>query len=249
MKWLSTVDSTSNQSAARLKHEPETGNWLLESESFKNWLNGEKQFLWIHGIPGSGKTVLCSTLINHVQRNQETDVRGLAYFYFDFKDSDKQVLDRFLRSIVAQLSRQLSSFPTVLQDFYRQYEAQNEHLPDTELTKVLTSILSQFQSSTIVIDALDECREQREVMEKLALLIGESCINTRILVTSRKERDIELGLKTMITDQVALQGSVVKNDINLHVRRCLSQDPVLSLRPDSVKEKIESALVDGARGM
>ena len=59
LQWLSDADPTSNHREAREKHEqPETGTWLLKHEGFEQWKDQEGQILWMHGIPGAGKTVL-----------------------------------------------------------------------------------------------------------------------------------------------------------------------------------------------
>jgi Fungal N-terminal domain of STAND proteins len=59
LRWLKDADPTSNHRAARKKHEqPETGTWLLKCREFAQWCDQEGQILWMHGIPGAGKTVL-----------------------------------------------------------------------------------------------------------------------------------------------------------------------------------------------
>ncbi|PMD13353.1 hypothetical protein NA56DRAFT_424133 [Hyaloscypha hepaticicola] len=63
IKWLAPVDPRANQEAARKKHEEQTGRWFTEGENFSNWLEQPNSLLWLHGIPGSGKTILCSEII------------------------------------------------------------------------------------------------------------------------------------------------------------------------------------------
>jgi hypothetical protein len=59
LQWLSDVDPTSNHGDARDKHkQPETGSWLLKYKAFEQWKDQEGQILWMHSIPGAGKTVL-----------------------------------------------------------------------------------------------------------------------------------------------------------------------------------------------
>lgn len=58
MDWYSAVDPYSNHSAACEKREPTTGDWFLNCAEFAAWLISQKSFLWLHGIPGCGKTVL-----------------------------------------------------------------------------------------------------------------------------------------------------------------------------------------------
>jgi hypothetical protein len=38
--------------------EPGTARWFLDSDSFRQWADGEIDILWCPGIPGAGKTIL-----------------------------------------------------------------------------------------------------------------------------------------------------------------------------------------------
>ena len=43
---------------ARQRHVGRTGEWFRGSDDFKSWLRQPNSFIWLHGISGSGKTVL-----------------------------------------------------------------------------------------------------------------------------------------------------------------------------------------------
>jgi hypothetical protein len=58
LAWLKGADPTTNYNAARRKHEPHTGDWLLQSSTFELWRKEHAQILWLSGIPGAGKTIL-----------------------------------------------------------------------------------------------------------------------------------------------------------------------------------------------
>ena len=65
-QWLAAPDTSSNHNAARKKRQPTTGEWFTESKEFHQWKTEPASFLWLHGIPGCGKSVLCSTIIQNV---------------------------------------------------------------------------------------------------------------------------------------------------------------------------------------
>ena len=65
--WLSPADPLLNHAAARRKHEPTTGHRFLDSAQFGSWRRGLNSALWIYGKPGSGKTILASTIIEHLR--------------------------------------------------------------------------------------------------------------------------------------------------------------------------------------
>jgi DNA replication protein DnaC len=66
IKWLAPVDPRTNQEAARKKHEEQTGRWFTEGEQFSKWLEQPNSLLWLHGIPGSGKTILWYCISLHL---------------------------------------------------------------------------------------------------------------------------------------------------------------------------------------
>ena len=100
--WLSPPDPSTNLNHAKERRHEGTGSWFLESEPFKEWKSGSRQCLWLHGIPGCGKTVLCSTIIEHLRQIKDPSHIVLDFF-FDFKDNEKQSLDKLVRSLVVQL--------------------------------------------------------------------------------------------------------------------------------------------------
>src|SRR6266516_705343 len=62
--WISPANPTSNHVTARERHESMTGHWLLDSKAFAQWSTAQQSSMWIYGIPGAGKTILCSTVID-----------------------------------------------------------------------------------------------------------------------------------------------------------------------------------------
>ncbi|KAB5576232.1 hypothetical protein GE09DRAFT_1185021 [Coniochaeta sp. 2T2.1] len=64
-RWLETTNPSPLHNLAVQNHERETGTWLLRLPQWNEWLHrpDSTQLLWLHGIPGAGKTVLASFLI------------------------------------------------------------------------------------------------------------------------------------------------------------------------------------------
>jgi len=54
--WLRCVDPTVKHLASRQLHQPGSNHWIIESDDFKEWRDNAGQTLWLHGIPGAGKT-------------------------------------------------------------------------------------------------------------------------------------------------------------------------------------------------
>jgi predicted ATPase len=58
LKWLLHDDPNINHNAASEKRNEETGVWFLQDIRFTKWKNMPGSVLWLHGIPGCGKTIL-----------------------------------------------------------------------------------------------------------------------------------------------------------------------------------------------
>ncbi|KAI9876330.1 MAG: hypothetical protein M1830_006749 [Pleopsidium flavum] len=252
LRWLSTTDASTNHNAARIKHEPSTGDWFIHSEKFDSWWDNVSQTLWLHGIPGCGKTVLCSTIVELVKGICSiTSDLGYAYFYFDFNDKGKQTVEGFLRSMIVQLSVQRPSLPEEVQKLYDVHAKQQQQPNRSNLIETFLSLLKGFRRTHIMMDALDECSERQAMLELIAEMVArdQNLKKVNLLITSRRERDIEITLQDIVTDSICIQSAHIEADIRLHVNSRLSQDSKLRGRPEAVKKEIEKTLVDGANGM
>ncbi|OJJ43204.1 hypothetical protein ASPZODRAFT_1172448 [Penicilliopsis zonata CBS 506.65] len=146
LDWLSPIDVSERHRAARAKHEPTTGDWLVESTEMKMWLANSMEFMWIHGIPGAGKTVLCSTIIENVQkicRKHAEPKPACIYYYFDFGERERQTMVSFVRSILAQLSRQYDTLPADVQELYQNRSKRGQEPTTDQLVETLFTLLKR----------------------------------------------------------------------------------------------------------
>jgi len=99
LRWLSPPDPSINHNIASKAHYNGTSQWFFQKSIYKQW-NSAGPFLWIHGKPGSGKSVLCSSIIQDIMTLCDAGSTCMAYFYFDFRDIDKQKLRDLLPSLL-----------------------------------------------------------------------------------------------------------------------------------------------------
>ena len=188
----------------------------MSSSSFETWKTSDNSFLWLHGIPGCGKTILLSTIIQTVLGQNQGKLKvAVIYFYFDFSDQNKQNVEQLALSLLTQLSFQSRYFSQTLQELYRESD-QGKHPPTRNgVAKALTDILSELDSIYLLVDALDEATDSKELCELLRRLK----LNTHmhILVTSRKERNLEPLLSRLATDCICIKDVDIQADIQLHV--------------------------------
>ncbi|EHK96585.1 putative Ankyrin repeat domain-containing protein 50 [Glarea lozoyensis 74030] len=65
--WLTSLNFCAKQNDIFARRQEGTGEWLLQDQNFQSWLTGFKRKLWCQGIPGSGKTILTSIMVNSLE--------------------------------------------------------------------------------------------------------------------------------------------------------------------------------------
>ena len=228
-----------------------SGTWFLESEPFKLWKENRASFLWLYGIPGCGKTILSSSVIEDLKYATKAATGALLYFYFDFNDVQKQSLDSALRSLVAQLS---SMSENAFAQLHQLRESCNHSQPSTEtLTLTFENMVDTFDQVRIVFDALDECNTRRELLQWIEDLMRSRAGYVQVIATSRKVPDIESALVQFVPADaiIPMQQSLVDEDIAAYVSARIRNDKGLQRwreRPE-MQRKIESKLMEKADGM
>ncbi|KAF1939184.1 hypothetical protein EJ02DRAFT_504930 [Clathrospora elynae] len=253
-EWLSAPDPSMNYQKALKQRQDDTGLWFLESDQYAEWRTDATSFFWLHGIPGCGKTILSSTILQNVLQHCNSDPgKVVAYFFFDFNDIQKQNPELMVRSLICQLSQQCVRIPTSLDTLFSSCENGQRQPSLHALLEALQQMMQEFPHIYIVLDALDECSGRAELMDILETMSTWQLQNLHTLLTSRRERDIESSLETFIRQQdfVCLQSELVDRDIHKYVQQRLSDDKQLSRwgRDPAIRQDIEAALMEGAQGM
>ncbi|KAF1928951.1 HET-domain-containing protein, partial [Didymella exigua CBS 183.55] len=252
--WLSAPDPSTNYHKAHKQRQADTGLWLLNGPNFSQWKESAASRLWLYGIPGCGKTILSSTIIKHLLQHCNDDAGMVtAYFYFDFNDAQKQDPELMLRSLLCQLLQRSSMIPKGVDALFSSSDNGQRQPPLHALLEVIPQVMQQFTHAYIVLDALDECTSRPELMDVLETVAGYQLDSVHLLMTSRKERDIESSLEIYIKeeDTICLQRDVVDKDIQRYVQQRLSNDKSLTKwnKDAAIRQEIEAALMRGARGM
>ncbi|MCJ1403803.1 hypothetical protein MMC11_007026 [Xylographa trunciseda] len=248
--WLSAPDPNSNHHSACKKQQESTGAWFVEGDQYAAWKAEPQSFLWLHGIPGCGKTVLCSTIIQSIISHCQSDsALAVCFYYFDFNDIEKQKPENLVRSLIGQLPLQSGNSFASLDALYTKCQDGKQRPSVDNLASTLQQMLGGFRKMFIIIDALDECQEWAELIEIVESIVGWKLENLHLLVTSRRERDFMDAFEPLVTGQIAIQNETVNVDIQTHIRDRLRNDTKLSKWSAELKMEIESTLMDGARGM
>ncbi|KAJ7351586.1 hypothetical protein DFH08DRAFT_993239 [Mycena albidolilacea] len=181
--WLSPINFFLRQADISREREKGTGGWLLADPVFKKWESGSGSILWCHGIPGAGKTVLVSMVVDHLSaafRNNK-DI-GVACIYLNHKEVDNQTPSKLLAAVWRQLllNRDINSDA---KDLYQQHHEKGTPPSLQEVASILSSSLKGFSQIFIIVDAMDEYPKlQRRILLQHLAKIGS---NANIMITSR----------------------------------------------------------------
>ncbi|KAH8978398.1 ankyrin repeat-containing domain protein [Lactarius akahatsu] len=211
-RWLSPPDPSTNYNIGLRDLHKETATWFLEGRIFQEWYS-MGSLLWIHGKPGSGKSILCSTIIQRLISLCDDGRASVAYFYFDFRDDKKKHLHDLLPSLLVQFAAQSIPCCDIISRVYSTHGKGMQTPSDEVLINCLVNILSTVTQHPIyiIVDALDEClntsgvRSPRErVLGLMKHLINLHLPNLHICVTSRPEIDIRIRLEPLTSRRVSL---------------------------------------------
>lgn len=197
LSWITPIDHIAQQADIAKRRQKGTGQWLIDSAEFQKWVNGKSATLFCPGIPGAGKTMMASNVIDYVEsrfRVPATSSKpvGVAYIFCTFQHRAQQNLDDLLASLLKQLVRQLAAIPESLQSMLSNFKYTGRPLTVDNIIQLLGMVFEEFSRSFILVDALDECQSSYQTVAEL--LANIFSLQTRhevnLFATSRKIPEI-----------------------------------------------------------
>ena len=185
----------------------------------------------------------------------------MAYFYFDFRDVNKQGLRNLIPSLLTQLSTPLGPRFDVLSQLYSDHLKGQSQPSDSALVQCLKAMLTLPDQlpTYLIIDALDESSNasgipspRERVLHLLEELVDLRLLNLRICVTSRPEVDIRGVLEPLTSGQVSLHDQTgQKHDIVEYVKSIVysESEPIMKRWRMEDKELVVEVLSERADGM
>ena len=193
---------------------------------------------------------LSSTVIQHVANHCKENVGfALAYFYFDFTDPVKQKTYSLIGSFLTQLSFQLPLCPDVLLKLHAACQGGSQQASTPDLMKALKSIIGSFHHVYFVVDALDECSDQDELLAIFTEIADWKLHNSHVLATSRHERYIEERLTQIVSSHTNLGSDLVDEDIRCYLRTTLVKDVRFRIWTIAERQETEDTMMERANGM
>jgi hypothetical protein len=226
-----------------------TFNRLTESDDFKHWLTTPHSQLWLHGIPGAGKTILASSVIEETLKMGDKD-NAVAFYYCDYKNEASHDPLNVLGSLASHIARQDNQFFDILQNYYKECNPDDSISRPAEILRLqnlISEMTEQLSNLAIIVDGLDECGQSTATVVNLLVELGNKD-NVKTLFLSRAEQHIKDLLESYPQISIAARSS----DLKLYVASEMdtrTRKKQLRLKSNELKEHIMDKLVNGADGM
>ena len=215
------------------------------------WADGrdERCIFWLNGMAGTGK----STIARTIAREYDIQKKLGASFFFSRGEKDLSNVSKFFTTLAVQLAQKTPA----LRSRICRAAAENRDIATRVLSEqwellvlrplTMTEVNSVQSPLLLIIDALDECEDERDVKEILRLLAAAGslpAIQLRILVTSRPEIPIRLGFRKMagiLHRDLVLHNvprEIIDHDITIYFRDELEH---IELTEQTIRRLIEKA--------
>ncbi|KAH8888440.1 hypothetical protein GQ53DRAFT_871372 [Thozetella sp. PMI_491] len=217
---------------AKKNYEPGTGDWIFKTPEWDGWISGQERALWLNGIPGAGKTVLASHIIEKVIEHCEAN--------------DSQQL--------------LSSMDVVPRAAWEAYKYHIEMSTET-LLKILGSAMEHLDKVYIGVDALDESQNREHLLALLDIIVTDPRFSriqlfatSRILAertiwrSTRQYEDIRIRMCSF-SQSLRMSNTFVDADIQIFISAQIKRNSRFQRWPGALRDEVEVTLSKGAKGM
>ena len=200
-----------------------------------------------------------SAIIEDIEEMKKLGSVSLAFFFFDFRDEEKQTRRSLLLSLLIQLCLQSDICYDILFKFYSKHQHGSQHSSDDELTGCLREML-EFEGCDpiyIIIDALDECPHtsgmpspRENVLTLVRELVDLHRPALHICVLSRPEPDIRDTLYHFARHSLSLHLENGQREAIIdYIRHVVNSDPKIEKWRPQDKKLVFDTLSERADGM
>jgi Cdc6-like AAA superfamily ATPase len=216
----------------------------LQHQLFTAWRNGDIRTLFCPGIPGAGKTIITSVVIECIWSAQYDRESGVAFLYCNYERKNEQTPEALLAILLRQLVEHHPSIPNSVKLLYASHTREKTRPSLQNLYDTLCDVAKGYKRLFLVVDALDECSDDTRRAVLLQLRNLQKMTGCLLIATSRYLDTLEQEFKG--DAQIKIQADAGDVDSYLDGQRatlseCLKADSALW---QTVKDRIVGT-VDG----
>jgi Cdc6-like AAA superfamily ATPase len=250
LDWLTSADYSAQQNDYFGRRQEGTGEWLLATDEFQEWENNERCILFCPGIPGAGKTMITSIVVDHlIGEFGNNPGIGIAFLYCNFRQQQKQQPKDLFLSLLKQFAQRMPAIPECVIALYRDH-ARNRTRPSFEdISTTLHSVIAGYLRSYIIIDALDEYSATDGAVSQLLgeLFNLQAKTRSNLFATSRPIFNIPEEFKRR--HSTVLEIYARNEDMRRYLDSHIHQVSSFVRETPAIEEKIKTAIIKATDGM
>ena len=253
---IGTIPSVDNyaqhKKLQKLKKEG-TGSWILHHGVYRKWYDAARSsIICCFGIPGCGKTILASSIVDALMTSGMSPRPIMTYYYCDYANQKTLQAETILGTILKQFFLNGRIPEELEKKFPRSYGEDTQMLDASDLADLLCLAIQQNPLTFIVIDGLDECEKasRKVVLDLLHRLQEIKNSTVKLFISCRQEDQILRSYEGV--PMVEMTASSLKGDIQLYVADSVSsrmESGELRVRDPDLAQEIMDELVNKAQGM
>jgi hypothetical protein len=247
LNWLTKHDHSQQQSYILSNRLDNTGGWFLCSDQYMKWKHTTSQTLMCRGMPGAGKTILTSIVVDDLRVFSRTELAvGVAFIYCDYKLRHQQTGDMLLTSLLKQLVAGRSTLPAHIQDLYKDHGEGTRSLSSEDVRATLRLVTSSYSRTFIVVDALDEGEDHHltTLFSEIFSLQKEFGVN--VIATTRPA--VTEQLSGLFKGAIEIEISAKDEDVQRYVEEHMHELPSC-ISKGRLKDDIEKKILECVDGM
>jgi Cdc6-like AAA superfamily ATPase len=201
------------------------------------------------GIPGAGKTIIASTVIDHLQTTFKSDPTvGLAYMYFSYQPQQEQMLHELIGSLIRQLVEEQAAIPTEVKKLFDFFKSHQQRPSLEDYVAALEATIQSFTQVLIIIDALDEYHiTDRSGLDTLLseLFSLNSSAPFNLMATSRKMTEITSRFQRYVWKEIEAH----EDDVSMYVQSNMRLLRTSVTKHAGISELVRNTVSQATQGM
>ncbi|KAI1735944.1 hypothetical protein F4680DRAFT_276207 [Xylaria scruposa] len=246
LDWITPIDYSAQQSDFINKRQAGTGSWFLDSAEFQAWTKNDNQTLFCPGIPGAGKTILTSIVVDdlHARFDDDPDI-SVAYLYCNFRRADDQKAEDLLASLLKQLAQKQYPLPDSVISLYSRHRKKRKRPTFNEILSTLRCVADMYSQIFIIIDAIDECPAYSSTRFLSEIFVLQATCRANIFATSRYIPEITERFK----HGMSLDIRADKQDVYTYIDGRMLYLPSFVQRSGELQDEIKTKIFNAVDGM
>ncbi|KAH6888290.1 hypothetical protein BKA70DRAFT_59250 [Coprinopsis sp. MPI-PUGE-AT-0042] len=226
-----------------------TGPCFDEWEEFCDWTSGQGRVktMWGSGMPGAGKTIFASIVINEVEAWAKASacLICVGYIYFRYSDHTTATVRHFLLVLVKQTIERHANCIPIFNEVFARHIREKTPPSESELVQLLRRFSEVIAATFYFLDALDEAPPDVQ----FNLLKRLSTLDVKIFITSRPLAHLDACFPEAHRFSIRAQD----RDLEVHIAKEIERSPllqtILNQGGPSLRNKIMLTIKEKCEGM